>query len=192
MIHPDTVVTCHRNADFDAVAALIGAGLLYPGAALVFPGTQEKPLQALYDEALQYLYAFTPARDIDPSAVRRLVVVDTRQADRLPHVRLLLDKPDMETHVWDHHPDGEGMVRADFARVDARGVGSTSTLLVEEFERRGLRPRCEEATLLGLGIYGDTGSFTFTSTTARDYRAAAWLKERGMDLGTVAGWCARS
>ena len=79
MIHPDTVVTCHRNADFDAVAALIGAGLLYPGAALVFPGTQEKPLQALYDEALQYLYAFTPARDIDPSAVRRLVVVDTRQ-----------------------------------------------------------------------------------------------------------------
>lgn len=187
MIHPDTVVTCHRNADFDAVAALIGAGLLYPGAALVFPGTQEKPLQALYDEALQYLYAFTPARDIDPSAVRRLVVVDTRQADRLPHVRLLLDKPDMEIHVWDHHPDGEGMVRADFARVDARGVGSTSTLLVEEFERRGLRPRCEEATLLGLGIYGDTGSFTFTSTTARDYRAAAWLKERGMDLGTVAG-----
>lgn len=187
MTHPDTVITCHRNADFDAVAALIGASLLYPGAALVFPGTQEKPLQAFYEDALQYLYTFTPARDIDPDAVRRLVVVDTRQADRIPHVRSLLDKPGLEIHVWDHHPDGEGMVHADFARVDAREVGATSTLLAEEIERRGLEPHCEEATVLGLGIYGDTGSFSFTSTTARDYRAAAWLKGWGMDLGVIAG-----
>ena len=37
---PATVVTCHTNADFDAAASLVGAFLLYPGAVLVFPGTQ--------------------------------------------------------------------------------------------------------------------------------------------------------
>ncbi|MCH5276216.1 MAG: CBS domain-containing protein [Desulfovibrionaceae bacterium] len=182
----ETIITCHHNADFDAVASLIGASLLYPGAALVFPGTQEKNLQALYDDALQYLYAFIPARTLDPGVVRRLVVVDTGQADRVPHVRALLDKPDVEIHVWDHHPAGEGMIHADFVRTDVCGVGATSTLLAEELERRGLRVRCEDASLLGMGIYGDTGSFTFPSTTDRDYRAAAWLRARGMDLGLIA------
>lgn len=33
-----TAITCHQNADFDALASLIGASLLYPGAMLIFPG----------------------------------------------------------------------------------------------------------------------------------------------------------
>lgn len=184
---PHTVITCHRNADFDAMASLVGAAALYPGAALIFPGTQERQLQAFYDDALQYLYAFVNPKDIGADAVRRLVVVDTRQPDRLPHVKVLLDKPGMEIHVWDHHPTAADSLTAVFSRVDADGVGSTATLLAEEMERRGVALRCEDATVLGLGIYGDTGAFTFNSTTGRDYRAAAWLLGRGMDLSVVAG-----
>ena len=30
----DTVITCHTNADNDAIAALVGAHLLYPEAVL--------------------------------------------------------------------------------------------------------------------------------------------------------------
>ena len=37
-----------------------------------------------------------------------------------------------------------------------------------------------------LGIYEDTGSLTFPSTTVDDYLAAAWLLERGANLNTVA------
>ncbi len=44
----------------------------------------------------------------------------------------------------------------------------------------------DEATLLGLGIYEDTGSFTFNSTTEHDFLAAAWLKSKGMDLNVIA------
>lgn len=35
------------------------------------------------------------------------------------------------------------------------------------------------------GIYEDTGSLTYTSTTPRDLRAAAWLIDQGADLGVA-------
>ena len=45
----DTVITCHANADNDAIAALVGALLLYPDAVLLYPGSQERQLQEFYD-----------------------------------------------------------------------------------------------------------------------------------------------
>ncbi|MBE0688874.1 MAG: CBS domain-containing protein, partial [Anaerolineae bacterium] len=42
-----------------------------------------------------------------------------------------------------------------------------------------------ETTLLALGLYEDTGSFTYGRTTARDFQAGAWLVKQGADLDTV-------
>ena len=50
--HPESVheevITTHVNADFDALASMIAAGKLYPEAALVFPGSQEKNLRNFF------------------------------------------------------------------------------------------------------------------------------------------------
>ena len=46
----ETLITCHSNADSDAIGALAGALLLYPDAVLLFPGSQEKQIQDFYDE----------------------------------------------------------------------------------------------------------------------------------------------
>jgi tRNA nucleotidyltransferase (CCA-adding enzyme) len=43
----------------------------------------------------------------------------------------------------------------------------------------------DEATIMGLGIFEDTGGFTFNSTTEHDFEAAAWLKTQGMELETI-------
>ena len=52
----------------------------------------------------------------------------------------------------------------------------TLSRALEDALRRGIPMYFEaEATLLLLGIYEDTGAFTFGGTTARDLRAAAWL-----------------
>lgn len=181
----DTVITCHRNADFDAASALVGASFLYPDAVLVFPGTQERPLQKFYEDAMRPLYDFRAMKDLDLSAVRRLVLVDTRQRDRLAHVEALLDRPDVEIHAWDHHRDQGVMVEAAVLRLAE--VGSTCTLLAEELRARGIVPGCEAATVIGLGVYGDTGSFTYSSSTPRDFEAAAWLLKQGMDVGLIGG-----
>ena len=34
----EEVITTHINADFDALASMIAASKIYPGATLVFPG----------------------------------------------------------------------------------------------------------------------------------------------------------
>ena len=52
-----TLVTCHANADFDAFAAMIAARRLYPGCLLLFPGTQDRGLQAVVqDETLRRIF----------------------------------------------------------------------------------------------------------------------------------------
>jgi adenylosuccinate synthase len=42
-----------------------------------------------------------------------------------------------------------------------------------------------------LGIHEDTGSFTFSSTTAEDYRAAAWLTDQGANHNIIADMLTR-
>ncbi len=44
----------------------------------------------------------------------------------------------------------------------------------------------DEATIMMLGIYEDTGSLTFSSTTQEDFSAAAYLLSQGANLNIVA------
>ena len=179
-----TIVTCHANADFDAFAAMIAARRLYPGSFLLFPGTQDRGLQAIVqDDRLRKAYGFIELAEMDFSAIRCLVAVDTRQRDRLSHVAPLLDREDVRVEVWDHHPPTPNDIRCDVAHMEI--VGSVTALLVLRLREENVRLEAEEATLLGLGIYGDTGSFTYSSTAAKDFMAAAWLLSQGMDVNRI-------
>ena len=181
---PTTVITGHANADFDCLAAMVAAGKLYPGAVLIFPGSQEKNLRHFFIQSATYLFNFKSFKDIDPEDVTTLVMVDTRQKSRVPHVAGLFEKTDLVIHCYDHHPDSEDDVAATFSLV--RPWGSTTAILIKELRARGLTVTPDEATILGLGIYEDTGSFTFSSTTEYDLEAAAWLRASGMDVNVIA------
>jgi tRNA nucleotidyltransferase (CCA-adding enzyme) len=178
-----TLVTCHLNVDFDAFASLIAAAALYPDGILLFPGTQERAMHLFFFFFFGAMYNFKDSKEIDFTSISRLVLVDCRQRSRVPHVDELLNRTDITIDVWDHHPDSPDDVQAH--NVHTAAVGATVTLLVEEARRRGLPLSCEDASILGLGLYGDTGSFTFNSTTARDFLAAAALREYGMDMELV-------
>lgn len=179
----ETVITSHANADFDALASMIAASKLYPGAALIFPGSQERNIRDFFIQTATYLFAFRKLADIDERAVRRLVVTDTRQRSRLPHVAPLLDRPDVRRIAFDHHPDTGEDIAADESTV--LPWGSTTAIIVDLLMKADTPVTGDEATFMGLGLYEDTGSFTFPSTTSHDLAAAAWLRERGMDLEVV-------
>ena len=181
---PPTLITCHANADFDAFASLVAAQYLYPGAVLLFPGTQERTLHVFYTDTAAFMYNFKKLEELDMASFTRLVVVDTRQRSRVPHVQELLDRADVEIHLWDHHPNSPDDITAAFCTVAP--LGATTTLLLREIRSRNMDVSCQDATVLGLGIYADTGSFTFSSTVAEDYMAAAWLRQQGMDVNSIA------
>lgn len=183
MIVADTIVTGHANADFDCFSSIIAAGKLYPGAKLIFPGSQEKSLRNFYIQSAIYLFNFVSAKDMDLAQVKRLVVVDTRQRSRLEHVKAVLANPELEIHVYDHHPASDDDLQAQ--RETWKPWGSCAAILALELRDQGIDLTSEEATAVALGIYEDTGSFTFGSTTGFDLEAAAWLRHQGCDLEVV-------
>ncbi len=182
-ITADTIITSHVNADFDAIAAMLAAQKLYPDSVIIFPGSQEKNLRDFFISATSYLFNMAEPSSIDFSATRRLVVVDTRQKNRLPHVARLLEKTDLVIHIYDHHPPMKGDVKGEIEVIEM--TGSTTAILCRIMQEKNIRPSPEEATIMAMGIYEDTGLFTYTSTTTQDFEQAGFLLSAGASLETV-------
>ncbi len=68
----ETIITCHANADFDAIASMVAAKKLYPEGVLIFPGSQEKNIKDFFLESTSYLYNFKHANDVDIEKVKKL------------------------------------------------------------------------------------------------------------------------
>lgn len=173
------VITTHLNADFDALAAMVAASKLYPEALLVFSGSQEKNLRDYFGQTTQ-LYDFKRVKQIPLKEVKLLVMVDTRQAGRIGNLAECLANPGLELHIYDHHPETPEDLHGELEII--RPVGSTTTIFTRLFRERNIGVSREEATLMIMGIYEDTGSFTYPTTTAEDLEAAAWLLSQGADL----------
>lgn len=178
------LITTHINADFDCLGSMIAARRLYPGAAMVFPGGQERTLREFFLKSVQYAFDFQKLRDIDLDRVDRLILVDVRQSGRIGPLAKLAHRPGMILHIYDHHPDTPADLSGEVEHVAP--VGSTVTVLTRLLMERGLAPSADEATMMMLGLYEDTGSLTFATTTVDDYRVAAFLLEHGASLNTVA------
>ncbi|BHH84449.1 CBS domain-containing protein [Desulforhopalus sp. 52FAK] len=178
------LITTHLNADFDGLASMIAAQKLYPDAELAFPGSQEKNVRDFISQNLVYSYNFLKLKDINPAEIDTLVLVDTRDSKRIGAFRNCLQNPDLQLHIYDHHPKNGGDIDGDFEVIE--DYGSTTTLLVQELKKRNIAISVEEATLFALGIYEDTGSLTHLTTTPADLVAAAWLLEQGAQLDQVA------
>jgi tRNA nucleotidyltransferase (CCA-adding enzyme) len=132
-----------------------------------------------------YLLTITRAKDIDTESISRLIIVDCQQASRLGCFETLPGRPGLEVHIYDHHPVTETSIQPTGGLIKI--CGSSSSLLAGILREKGEQLTAEEATLLMLGIYEDTGRLLFLTTTAEDYQAAAWLLGQGARLNIVSG-----
>jgi tRNA nucleotidyltransferase (CCA-adding enzyme) len=184
-----TIITTHVNADFDALASMLAAQKLYPDALVVFPGSQEKNLKNFFINSMAYLFNMAEIGNIDFNQVQRLVLVDTRQPSRIGRLSKLLKRKDIEIHVYDHHPAADNDIKGDIEVH--RLTGANVTLLIAIMAEKGIEISADEATIMCLGLYEDTGSFTFPSTTENDFKAAAYLLSKGANLNVVSDLIAR-
>jgi tRNA nucleotidyltransferase (CCA-adding enzyme) len=176
------VITTHVNADLDCLASMVAAQKLYPDAVLVFPGALERATQD-YLHKTSLSVRITRPRDVDPEAVRHVILVDTQDPARTGMFETLLNKPGVEVHVYDHHTDAERKIAASLSVVEKRGAATT--LLFEKLQEKSIGLSATEATLLALGIFQDTHSLTSISTTPEDFHALGRLIALGADLNTV-------
>jgi tRNA nucleotidyltransferase (CCA-adding enzyme) len=184
-----TVITTHVNADFDALASMLAAQKLYPDALVIFPGSQEKNLKNFFINSMAYLFNMVDVNQIEFDSITRMILVDTRQTSRIGKLADLLDKPGVEIHIYDHHPPTDNDIKG---KIEVHGqTGANVTILTEIIRGKEIPISADEATIMCLGIYEDTGSFTFPSTTERDFLAAAYLLSQGANLNVVSNLIAR-
>ena len=175
------VILTHDNADFDAVASLLGASKLNPDATPVLPHRVNRNGRAfisLYGAELP----FVELEDLPRRRkITHAILVDTQGLVAIKGMGRDLKVDIIDHHERDHDlPEGWVYV--------GEMLGATTTLLVEQIQAREISLTGIEATLLLLGIYEDTGSLSYAGTRARDMRAAAWLIEQGASLDIAAGF----
>jgi tRNA nucleotidyltransferase (CCA-adding enzyme) len=171
------IILTHENADFDAIAALLAAHKLNPAATPIVPDRINQNVagfMTLYQKGLP----FFRQSDFQFDNISKVIVVDTQRPMKL---RGLPAK--VTTEFIDHHPLSTELQPHQTFSGDL--VGAATTLLVEQIQQQSIALSGLEATLLALGIYEDTGSLTYGTTTPRDHRAAAWLLEQNAVLDTV-------
>jgi nanoRNase/pAp phosphatase (c-di-AMP/oligoRNAs hydrolase) len=177
------IVTTHKGTDFDGLASLIAATMIYPDAVPVLPksvNANVRAFMAIHKDLFEILHP----REINYDEVTQLIVVDANSWKRLEGVNALKDRDDLLIHIWDHHDGGD--IDADMVRNE--GYGSAVTHLVLELESRRMMLTPMLATLFLMGIYEDTGCLSYPSTKPEDARAVAWLLDRKADLNVLGGF----
>jgi tRNA nucleotidyltransferase (CCA-adding enzyme) len=150
---------------------MVAAKKLYPDAFLVFPAPR-KSVRDFLIRSTHFLDIAKP-RDIDYSKVDTLILVDTKQRKRIGKLGRLLDDANVRVHVYDHHPPTDDEVKGEVYVTGS--TGACVTMLISLLKEKDVEISPEEATVMMLGIYEETGSFQYPSTTKDDFDAASFL-----------------
>jgi len=185
------VITSHTNADFDSFACCVGLKKLKPDFEIVLCGI---PVQNLKEYLRFYgdTFSFLTESDLKKlnEPIDELIIVDTNGLDRVgDEIKSRLSN-DVKITIIDHHPEiwpaSEGMASGERVEKIFRQVGAATTIVVNMLKENGIKITSEEATLLAIGIYEDTGSLLFSSTTIEDVECVLYLLRNGASISVVA------
>lgn len=176
------LITTHIGADFDSLASMVAASKLYPNALFSFPGSIEQNVREFLILHKHFIDVKKP-KEIPFNEIKRLIIVDTRLASRIGDFAGVLSNNGLSIHIYDHHPLTNEDIKGE---INVNEIsGATSTILTNIIRKKKISLRPLEATILALGIYEDTGSLTFGSTTPMDLEACAYLLGEGANLNLI-------
>lgn len=174
------LILTHEQPDFDALASVALASVLYPGAVGVLGGQLERNVEELlrlYRDQIPLI----AGEKVVLEEVEALVLVDTADPRRIGRFRDLIGR--VPVTIFDHHPVDEHSVAGAHGVQEA--VGASVTLLCRRLEQEGVELPAPLASLALLGLHEDTGDLTFDHVTADDHRAAAYLLRMGANLALL-------
>ncbi|MFN2303616.1 MAG: CBS domain-containing protein [Anaerolineales bacterium] len=171
------VILTHEQADMDALASQLGAWLLFPDAHPVRPRKINRNgmryLQR-YGEALPYI----ELKQLPHETIDTIILVDTQSLITLKGMT-----DGTRVIVYDHHPIREDLDSS--WELHLVQSGSNVSQMIYRINDANIEISQLQATTLALGLYEDTGSFTYGSTSAEDLQAAAFCIAHGADLDII-------
>ncbi|MFW5713706.1 MAG: CBS domain-containing protein [Brevefilum sp.] len=167
----------HEQADMDALASQLGAWLLFPDALPLLPRNINRNGQRYLQKFREDL-PYIEFNDLPREKIDTLILVDTQSMITLKGM-----SDETRVIVFDHHPMREDLnPNWELHLVEA---GSNASQMVARIREKGINVNPLQATTLALGLYEDTGSFTYGSTTREDLQAAAFCIQQGANLDIV-------
>jgi tRNA nucleotidyltransferase (CCA-adding enzyme) len=180
-----SIILGHAGADFDCVASIAGLSRLYTGAVAILPTSVEPNVEEflrLYEGRFRFSHLTLSA--LRNEEFDTAILADTIVPARLGEYRRILDRTPLRIIAYDHHE----LQEASLSHIDEghiRSCGATASIVTAALRDQRIPVNPDEATLLALGIYEDTGSMLFPETTPFDVEQAAYLLKAGANLSTV-------
>ncbi len=171
------VILTHEQADMDALASQLGAWILEPDAYPILPHKINRNGISLIEEFGDQL-PYVDYKDLPREPIEKVILVDTQSLITLKGMH-----QETKIVVYDHHP-----LKSDLDpdwELHLVESGSNVSQMIERIKQRGISITSLQATILALGLYEDTGSFSYGSTTPADLRAAEFCISQGADLDTI-------
>lgn len=178
------IILTHARADFDAFASMLCAGKLFPQAVPVLPSTLIYKLREVLS-LYRNLADFRQIRFLRKTknlVLDKVILVDTKKHGQLKEFEPFLEKAGSLV-IYDHHPPTLDDITT--GSLELFPYGANTTGLFFKLMDQGLDLTPQEATIVLLGIYADTGNLTYPGTTAEDALAAGELLRLEADLQTV-------
>ncbi len=175
-----TLITSHYNADFDALASMVAASKLYKDSVLYMPWDLSKAVKKFFT-FYKNMLPLKREKEVDFSLVDRVVIVDAMMRVASPELKKFIDEKNPEVIIYDHHFMEDNLdIKA--ARMIKINYGACTTHMVQELIENKIEISKDEALLYLLGIFSDTGSFTYTNTKPGDLKMAAYLMEKDINM----------
>lgn len=171
------VILTHEQADMDALASQLGAWLLFPDAIPLLPRSINRNGRRFLEQYGADL-PYVVYKDLPRESIETLFLVDTQSLITIKGM-----SKDTRIVVYDHHPQREDLNPEWECHLVSYGANTSQ--MVARIRERGITLTHIQATTLALGIYEDTGSFTYGSTTAEDLLAAGYCLSQGADMDIV-------
>ena len=171
-------VCCHVNPDGDALGSMLGLGGFLQRKGKTVYMTWGSPTSRVAPQ-----YAFMPGLDKlvtspeVPDGLDVFVAIDCGDSSRLELLKDRFDSAKATINI-DHHISNDSF--ADINIVEPQRASSCE-LAFELIKLMGEKPSPEEALCLYTGIVTDTGRFQYSSTSSGTLRAAAELRDIGLD-----------
>ncbi|MHB1348015.1 MAG: CBS domain-containing protein, partial [Candidatus Humimicrobiaceae bacterium] len=177
------IIATHLASDFDSFAGMVAAKKIFPAAHIILPSSLNQNVRefiALHEDDLP---EFTEVSEIDLKDVTKAIIIDTRIAARLGPVNKIFENPNLVIVTYDHHQKGAEDLKQ--GRHYYEKVGSTTTILIQKIVKAKINISQVEATLFMLGIYEDTGNFSYPNTSFLDFEVSSFLLRNGANLFVI-------
>ena len=174
------IVITHINPDFDAVASAYAAYKLYNCDHIAMCTNMENNVYNFIKDS-KFNINIKQYNDkllSELKSIDMLIITDCNQRQRLGRLAALIDIA-KEIIIYDHHAGISCDISAD--KKNILEIGAATSIFCLKMQEESIALSSLEATFLALGIYEDTGLFTFSKTSSNDALALSYLISQKAD-----------